>query len=97
MLKHKHTGRIVKTTGYPVVRRPRLRFSLTGCPAATLVALPTPGLIGSEGGDAGATHRGIVDRSAFLADAIGAEAAVRVYHRLITLAVAYVLLRLPIA
>ena len=35
----------------------------------------------------------IVDRPAFLLHTIGTEAAVRVHHRLITLAVAYVLLR----
>ena len=37
----------------------------------------------------------IVDRPAFLVDAIGTEAAVGVHHRLITLAVAYVLPRRP--
>src|SRR6202048_1869035 len=47
--------------------------------------------------DAIGMQLGIVDRPAFLADAIGTEAAVRVYHGLITLAAAYVLLRRPIA
>jgi hypothetical protein len=37
----------------------------------------------------------IIDRPAFLLHTIGTEAAVRVHHRLITLAVAHVLLRLP--
>ena len=37
----------------------------------------------------------IINRPAFLLHPIGTEAAVRVHHRLITLAVAYVLLRRP--
>src|ERR1700731_4902850 len=47
--------------------------------------------------DAISMQLGIVDGPAFLADAIGTEAAVRVHHRLIPGAVAHVLLRRPIA
>src|ERR1700720_3717539 len=45
--------------------------------------------------DAIGMHLRIIDRPAFLLHTIGTEAAVRVHHRLITLAVAHVLLRRP--